>query len=136
MSLTLNDALSHYRSVSDATHRFWGYFQAVAVGASAFAWSREEPTDIQTFIFLSVAFTVFAMLNWRLVVSSQKEAVVAAQCVNNFAAVSAPPVPPELAPMLDHVRPDPACLIGFWHAGLSIATLIAIWWRYHILLCG
>jgi hypothetical protein len=85
MSLTLSDALSHYRSVSDATHRYWGYFQVVAIGTAGFAWSHAA-SDIQLFVFLSIAFVVFAVLNGRLVMSSQGEAVAAVQCIRNYAS--------------------------------------------------
>lgn len=135
MSLTLSDALSHYHSISDTTHRFWGYFQAIAAGTAAFAWSREDSAEVQTFIFLAVAFSVFAVLNWRLVVSSQAEAVAVAQCVKNYASSAAAPVPAELQPLVERISPDPPFLIGLWHAGLSLATLGAIWWRYDSLVC-
>ena len=135
MTLTLSDALSHYRSVSDTTHKFWGYFQAVASGTAAFAWSREAPADPQLFVFLSIAFAVFAVLNWRLVVSSQAEAVAAAQCVKSYASSAGPSVPSELLPLIQKLKPDPAPLIGRWHAGLSLVTLGAVWWRYHSLAC-
>jgi hypothetical protein len=129
MSITLSDALSHFRSVSDTTHKFWAYFQAVAIGTAAFAWSRDTPADLQLFVFLSIAFAVFAVLNWRLVVSSQAEATNAAQCIKACAA-AASSIPPELLPLIHRIEPDPAPLIGVWHAGLSIATLGAVWWRY------
>lgn len=132
MSLTLSDALSHYRSVSDTTHKFWGYFQAVAAGTAAFAWAREGPADPQLFVFLLFAFAAFALLNWRLVVSSQAEAVAAAQCVKEYASRLST-VPPELLPLIQNLKPDPAPLIGAWHAGLSLATLGAVFWRYHSL---
>lgn len=38
MPLTLPDALTHYRAMYDATHKFWGYFQVVAASTTAFAW--------------------------------------------------------------------------------------------------
>jgi len=133
MSLTLSDALSQFRAVSDTTHKFWGYFQAVAAGTAAFAWSQEAPADVQLFVFLSVAFTVFAVLNWRLVVSSQAEAVATSKCVKDYASTLGVALPKDLLPIIQKVNPDPAALIGVWHAGLSLATLGAVWWRYNIL---
>ncbi|MNC41784.1 hypothetical protein D3C75_905640 [compost metagenome] len=130
MSLTLSDALSHYRSVSDSTHKYWGYFQVVAGGTAAFAWSSEASADAQLFVFLSIAFAVFAVLNGRLVVSSQAEAIAAVQCVRNHASNSTVAVPSELAPLLEGIKPDPTALICLLHAGLSLATLAAVWWRY------
>ena len=135
MSLTLSDALSQYRAISDTTHRFWGYFQAVAAGTAAFAWSQEAPSDVQLFVFLSLAFAVFAVLNWRLVVSSQAEAVAAAKCVKDYASALGATVPSDLQPIIQRLSPDPASLIACWHAGLSLATLGAVWWRYYILAC-
>ncbi len=133
MSLTLNDALSHYRSVADTTHRFWGYFQAVAAGTAAFAWSQESSTEVQVFGFLSFAFGTFAALNWRLVVASQAEAVAAAECVKKYALTLGATVPSDLLPLVQRIKPDSAALIGLWHAGLSVATLGAVWWRYSAL---
>lgn len=133
MSLSLADALSHYRAVSETTHKFWGYFQAVAAGTAAFAWSREKSGEVELFVFVSIAFTVFAVLNWRLVVSSQAEAVSAAQCVKNNAATLDAAVPADLLPIIQRVSPDAAPLVGLWHAGLSLATLGAVWWRYYSL---
>ena len=133
MSLTLTDALSQYRSVSEATHRFWGYFQAVAAGTAAFAWSREPPADTQVFIFLALAFAVFAALNWRLVVNSQSEAEVVARCIRAYVSSPSAATPSELLPIIQRIRPDSARLVGFWHAGLSLATLFAVWWRYNSL---
>ena len=133
MSLTLSDALSQYRAVSDTTHKFWGYFQAVAAGTAGFAWSQGAPRDVQLFVFLSVAFTIFAILNLRLVVSSQAEAVAAANCAKKCASTLKDAIPNDLRPLIRHVNPDSALVVGLWHAGLSLATLGAVWWRYNIL---
>lgn len=133
MPLTLSDALSHYRSVSDATHRYWGYFQVVAGGTAAFAWSRKT-SDIQLFVFLSIAFAVFAVLNGRLVISSQGEAVAAVKCIRNYASSTTAAIPSELAPLVEGIKPDSIVFIFLWYAGLSLATLFAIWWRYVSLL--
>ena len=130
MSLTLGDALSHYRSVADATHKFWGYFQAVAVGAAGFAWTREGP-DVALFLFLSIAFAVFAAANGCLVVSSQSEAHRAAQCIKQFAVRPEIAVPTELQPIISGLKPYTAPLVGLFHAVLSVATLAAIWLRFH-----
>lgn len=133
MSLTLSDALSHYRSLSDTTHKFWGYFQVVAAGTAAFAWSRERTDLGQTFFLLAIAFSVFAILNWRLVVGSQAEMVNAAKCLKKYA--ESVQVPAELKPMLERINPDPAHRVGLWHAGLSLATLVAVLWRYLLVSC-
>jgi hypothetical protein len=76
------------------------------------------------------------VLNWRLVVSSQAEAVAAAQCVKAYAARPGATVPAELLPLIDRINPDPAFLIGLWHAGLSLGTVGAVWWRYNSLSNG
>lgn len=127
MSLTLSDGLAHYRFMSDTTHKFWGYFQAVAAGTAAFAWSREQ-ADQGQFFLLVIAFSVFAILNWRLVVGSQAEMVNAAMCVKKYA--ESVQVPEELKPMLERLNPDPVHQVGLWHAGLSLATLAAVLWRH------
>jgi hypothetical protein len=130
MALSLNDALSHYHSVSDTAHKFWGYFQIVAAGTAAFAWSREAGGELQLFAFLALGFAVFAALNWRLVVCTQSEAVAAAHCVKAHASALGDAVPRELRPLVERIDPDPAFLVGVWHAVLSCATLGAVWWRY------
>lgn len=132
MSLTISDALSHYRSVSDTTHRFWGYFQALAAGTAAFAWSRDMPADAAMLVALGAAFSVFAVLNWRLVVSSQREAWITSKCIKNYAINPAVAVPSELLPLIQKIDPEHPTLVGAWHAGLSIATLSAVWWRYSL----
>lgn len=130
MSLTLADALSHYRSVSETTHKFWGYFQAVAAGTAAFAWSRDSTSEVELFALLSMAFAVFAIGNWRLVVSSQAEAVIAEKCIKNYAHTLGPAVPNDLRPLIQQIKPDSTFLIGVGHAGLSIATIGAVWWQF------
>lgn len=127
--LGLPDALGQYRSISDATHRFWGYFQTVAVGAAGFAWTHEA-RDPQLFVFLSVAFAVFAVCNGGLVVASQAQAQLAARCVRAHVDRHRAEIPPELVALADTASPLPARTVGWWHAGLSVATVLAIWWRY------
>lgn len=133
MSLTLSDGLSHYRSVSDTTHRFWGYFQAVAAGTAAFTWSQVMPADAAVLVVLGTAFAVFAVLNWRLVVGSQWEAWTTSKCIKEYAINPAVAVPSELLPLIEKIDPEHPTLVGAWHAGLSIATLTAVWWRYSLL---
>lgn len=135
MSLTLNDALSHYRSVSDSTHKFWAYFQVVAAGTAAFAWSKEVPNELRVFIFLSIAFAVFTALNGRLVVGSQAEAFAASKCVKDYALNLGTAVPKDLLPIVNRIDPGPAWLILVFYVGLSFATLSAVWWRYFTLAC-
>ncbi|KFX71077.1 hypothetical protein TMS3_0103795 [Pseudomonas taeanensis MS-3] len=132
MSLTLSEALTHYRSVTDATHRYWGYFQLVAGGTAAFAWS-EKNAIFELFLFLSIAFTVFALLNGRLVISSQGEAVDTVQCIRNFASSATSAIPSELAPLIEGISSDSKTKISIWYTGLSLATLAAVWWRYSLL---
>ena len=134
--LSLSDALSHYRGVSDATHRFWGYFQAVAAGAAGFAWLREKPLDSRLLVVLSIAFVVFAVLNWRLIVQSQTEAKCASDSIKAYLrgddtpqGTAKPNVSVHLQPILAKLAPDKPTVVGAWHIGLSVATVVAIWWR-------
>lgn len=128
-AFSISEALSQYRSIADATHRFWGYFQAVAAAAAAFAWSREE-CDFQVFLFLSAAFSVFAFLNWRLVVGSQADAELAANCVKSYAELRKADIPGELQNIFKTASPEQTTKVAWWHGGLSLATFVAIWWRY------
>jgi len=132
MSLGLDNALSHYRSLSDSTHKFWGYFQLVAIASVGYVWAphvehTQEP--LLLFSILGLAFGVFVLLNWRLVVISQADAVNAADCLKKYAAKVE--VPAELKPIIDRIQPDSAFRVGTWHAALSLAALAAIGWRYH-----
>src|ERR1051325_3987905 len=80
MSLNLSDAISHYHSVADATHRFWAYIQFVAAGAATIAWTVTSTTPIRP--LLTAAFVVFALGNLRLVLSSQKQMNAIARCIS------------------------------------------------------
>lgn len=131
MALSLSDALSHYRSVADRSHKFWGYFQFAAAGTAGFAWSRKgAEVDMSTFGFLSLAFAVFAVLNLRLVYTSQKEAEVAVKCLQAYA--ESLEVPSELKPILANIKLDEAKDVATWHGALSVGTLVAVWLRYFL----
>jgi len=130
MSFTLPDALSHYRATLDKNHKFWGYFQLVASATAAFAWSRDRFENGQLLLPLAAAFAVFAILNWRLVVESQEELLIAARCVKDYASKIG--VPDELLPMIQAIKPDSTLRVGVWHAVLSMATLAAVIWAH----CG
>jgi hypothetical protein len=132
MNFTLTDALAHYRAASETTHKFWGYYQVVAIGVAGFAWTQGDP-QLQLFVWLSIAFLVFAVLSWRVVVHSQDEMFTAAKCVEAYLKTPETFVPDELRPIFDKVSPDTPEKVGVWHALLSVATLIAIWWRYALL---
>lgn len=131
MSLGLDHALAHYRSLSDSTHKFWGYFQLVAIATVGYVWAPhmvQSKAPVSLFFLLGLAFSVFAILNWRLVVISQADAVNAADCLKKYAAKVE--VPAELKPIIERIDPDSAFRVGAWHAALSLAALTAIWWRY------
>ncbi len=132
MALSISDAVAHYRSVSEDTHKFWGYFQAIAAGSAAFAWSRDY-ASLPLFAWLTIAFGIFAVLNLRLVVGSQASAVIAERCIKEFLRNNPAEAPQELAPMIADIRPGSALSVGVWHAGLAAAVMAAIWWRYFTL---
>ena len=102
----------------------------MSVGTAAFAWSRDNTSEVELFALLSIAFAVFAIGNWRLVVSSQAEAVAAKKCIMKYASTLGIEVPEDLQPLIKQIKPGTAFLIGVGHAGLSIATIGAVWWRF------
>lgn len=129
MSFSLNDAVSHYRSIADTTHKFWGYFQAIAAGTAAFAWTGDTHRGIALTTLLTAAFLVFALPNWRLVIGSQRQAVSAASAIKAYCRNHADAINTDLRPIIDTIDRDPVYRVGLWHTRLSTAVVLAVWAR-------
>ena len=132
MALSVNDALGHYRAVAEATHKYWGYFQAIAAGTAAFAWASETQT-LPLLAWLTFAFVLFAIASWRLVVGSQADVVAVKDCIKTFVKNHPSEVPSDFAPLVDRLTPYPAWIVGSWHGLISVAVVAVIWWNHFLL---
>jgi hypothetical protein len=127
--MTLTDALSHLRSISDQTHKFWGYYQAVTAASVVFAWTdltRSHPALIPGLVF---AYAMFAILNCRLVVSSQVSALATWQAIQNYTPLPNETVNPGLLPLTKLNKPDNPKLVGGMHVLASIMAGYAMYAR-------
>lgn len=136
MELTLSDALSHYRSLSETTHRFWGYFQAIALGALAFSWAHYNEKSLSLTVLLTLAFVFFAILNLRLIRSAQMDVVEAARCLKAYTANPNTTLPPEFKPLIENIKPDSVVKVCCWHSILAIATVVVFWLPWLIKTCS
>ncbi|GCL62567.1 hypothetical protein [Pseudaquabacterium pictum] len=123
--MKLTDAMSHLRSISDQTHKFWAYYQAVTAGVIGFAWASSKPPP-ELLIGLTVAYAIFAFLNCRLVVSSQEVALAVWRAIQKYKEQPSEPITPQFLPILDLNQPDDPTLIKGMHIGLSILTATAV----------
>jgi hypothetical protein len=125
MDMTLDSAIAALRSTSDQTHKFWGYYQAVTAAAVGAAWaSSEHPPHV--IIGLVVAYFLFALGNFRLVVSSQAAARKTWEAIQDYK--KAPPVPISLKfkELLSLNKPDRPGFTGGVHLLLSLAASAAM----------
>jgi hypothetical protein len=127
-ALSLADVLQHYRSVAESTHKFWSYFQIVAVGIAAFAWSTEKP-HWAIFGVISLAFLAFVRFNGALVLESQREAWAAAEAVKLYATRHDKEVPTEFRPIIDAISPKSVDFIRGVYAWLTVGTIATMWGR-------
>lgn len=128
MTITVSDALSRYSSVLEANHRFWAYFQALALGTAAFAWTR-DPLERELALLLTAAFLAFAVLNARLVFLSQRDARRLAAAIRKYAKNKGDGVPRELRAVA-RLHPDKPASVLLWHLSLTAAAVGTVWWRY------
>jgi hypothetical protein len=126
--MKLTDALTHLRSTSDQTHKFWGYYQAVTAAAVGFAWASSKPPQ-QLIFGLITAYAIFAFLNCRLVVTSQSAALSVWQTIQDYKPLPDETLNPTLLPITRLNRPDEPTLIGGMHIGLSILAAFAMYAR-------
>jgi hypothetical protein len=126
--LTLQDALEHYRSVTDATHRFWAYFQVAAIGLVSYAWSI-APRDWLTFLGLSIAFIVFTRFNGALVMGSQSEARLTATGIKDYVVAHPEEVPTQFSSIIAAISSKSVEHIRGIYLWLTFGTLAAMWSR-------
>jgi len=123
--MTLTDAIAALRATSDQTHKFWGYYQAVTAASVAFAWASNAPPT-KLLVGLTAAFLVFAILNCRLVFSSQSAALETWNAIQAYKEDPPVPITPQFEKLLTLNKPDTPELIGALHLALSIAACLAI----------
>lgn len=123
--MKLADAMTHLRSASDQTHKFWGYYQAVTIGAVGFAWASSMPPR-QFIVGLVFAYAMFAILNCRLVVSSQATALQIWQAIQQYTPTPDEVTNTSLISITKFNKPDAPVIVGGLHIALSILAAIAI----------
>jgi hypothetical protein len=126
--LTLQDALGHYRAATDATHRFWAYFQVAAIGLVSYAWSI-APRNWMTFLGLSIAFIVFARFNGALVMGSQSEACLTATGIKEYVATHPEEVPSQFSSFIAAISSKSVEHIKGIYLWLTFGTLAVLWSR-------
>ena len=125
MQLTLSDAISSLRAFSDQTHKFWGYYQAVTAAAVAFAWASTSP-PLGVIIGLVLAYVVFASLNCRLVVGSQRASLAVWSTIQEYKTTHVDDITPEFRPILSLNQPEPPGEVRAMHVTLSIVAACAM----------
>lgn len=138
--LSESDVLSHYRASSDASHRFWSYFQAISLGAAAFAWSQNA-TNCIVLMILTIGYIAFSFANRRLVISSQAEAIVASDCLKGIYAPrsgsqSEPASALGIAAVVNSIYLEKVSRVRMWHVTLTVTTILAVWLRPFIAWIG
>lgn len=130
MTISLSDTLSHYRAVTDTSHRYWGYFQAIAASTAAFAWGASSMKHWFEYAMLTLGFAIFAVLNMRLILGAQEDALKIAEGLKSFVQRADSGVPLDFQPIFQRLDPDSKYKVGSWHALISAATIAVVWVRY------
>ncbi|WP_156902251.1 hypothetical protein [Azohydromonas australica] len=125
--MKISDALAHLRSTSDQTHKFWAYYQAFSAAAVGFSWASKAPPN--SLIYgLFFGYAVFAALNFRLIISSQRSALIIWNAINDYSKSPSKEeeIPYQFMPLLRLNKPDKPLIIGAIHGIVSISILLAI----------
>lgn len=125
--MKISDALTHLRSTSDQTHKFWAYYQAFSAAAFAFAWTSTDPPR-QLIYGLFFGYAIFALLNFRLIVSSQRSALTIWNAIDEYSKEPSEEdrIPIKFLPLLKLNKPDAPAIIGAIHGAVSVSILLAI----------
>ncbi|EPJ2807505.1 hypothetical protein ACTHGN_000495 [Pseudomonas putida] len=126
--MNLNDAVSYFRSITDQTHRFWAYYQGVTAAVVVLVWSIEVVPKNSGW-WLVLGYLLFSLLNCRLIALSQRGAVVAWQCIQDYRQQSSGEIPVPLQPLLDINKPDSTFSVIVMHIALSVFAAWMIWIR-------
>jgi len=101
---TLSDALTHFRSIIDNTHRFITYFQVVTVAVVSLVISNHFGAEFVTYLTIG-GYVLFSAINGWLAVSSQGEARIAWNGINSAAEKSEVVISKDLKPLLSTRKP-------------------------------
>lgn len=128
--MKLTDALSALRSTSDQTNKFWGYYQAVTTAAVIFAWASTSREPV--IVGLVVAYAIFAYLNRKLVVSSQTDARLIWDAIQNYMLNPTEAIESRFGTIPATNRPEMPRDVGLLHVGLSVLAGLAMLARLYI----
>lgn len=134
MLYTLNDAIEQHKFQTDATHKFWGYFQVVAAGAVAVAWQDKSPLSQPVLISLLVAFIIFSVASNYAIFSSQRQSWRLSAAIKKYCTNNPNEIPVEFIGVLKSIKSIHPRWVSAWHGLISIAAIIAI--SIRIFRCG
>ena len=130
--LSLADAISHFHQVSSATHQFWAYFQYIAAGAVAVAWTVPAKGSKELCWLLTAGLSVFAAINGVMVFKSQQGMFDVAAAIQKCVKAGTCDVSDALLPVTNSIQAAEPCLIALAYIGLFGAAVFGIWlpnWR-------
>lgn len=139
--MTLMDAVGQLRATTDQTHKFWGYFQVVTAAALGFAWSDKRTPDVV--MLLAFGYSLFAVLNARLVLSSQEAARFIWQAIQDQLTEEGRrddegrlKEGARWLPILRLNKPDNPIAVVSMHVALATAAACALFYKAHLLKAG
>ncbi len=127
-AFSLKDAIALYSGKIDLSHKLWAYLQVVAVGAAGFAWGGDRPHAV--LVVVLVAFTIFAVTNGALLVSTQREAITVAKAIKSYDEKH-PTEIQAFSRALKTLKPWRALWVGLAHVGIDVLTIGAIVWQLY-----
>jgi len=122
--MDLSGALNTLKATSDQTHKFWMYFQAFTAAAIGFAWA--STTQMEFVIGLAAAYSIFAYFNRKLVVSSQVDACLVWNAIQQYTKNHPDKVAVEFKNIPAIGEPESANRVRMLHHAISILSLAAI----------
>jgi hypothetical protein len=122
--MDLSGALGTLKSTSDQTHKFWAYYQAFTAAAIGFAWA--STTKKEFVIGLAVAYPLFAYFSNKLVASSQADARLVWDAIQQYTDNHPDKVAKEFQAIPAIGKPETAERVRGLHIAISLFSLGAI----------
>nr|WP_152665060.1 hypothetical protein [Pseudomonas toyotomiensis] len=126
MLYTLKDAIEQHKFQTDATHKFWSYFQVVEAGAVAIAWQDKSPLSQPVLISLLAAFMIFSVASNYAIFSSQRQSWRLSAAIKKYCINNSNEIPAEFIGALKGIKSIHPRWVSVWHGLISIAAIIAI----------
>lgn len=126
MDFSLKDAIEQHRHLTSDTHRFWNYFQVIAVGAVAIAWQQELDLSLPLLRVLLVAFVVFAIASNVAVFVSQRQARQLAEAIRAYCDNRSAGIPAEFIPSIRGIESFHPAAVSAWHGLISVVAAVAM----------